>query len=172
MSQTNKLSEETYETLLNYNIIETEEDDNIYLITEDEVIQNLENKIDNLNETVVTIEEKVNEMATTILQVSAVKRIQSGIVPYGRTSDGYENFQLQSNYPRAFYHIIGLEDVENIDKCVVNISPYQSTNSTAYQYFGILVDNNTLKAYISGSSASSTSSTNSTAYRWEVIEYN
>lgn len=107
-----------------------------------------------------------------VIEVGAVKSVQSGIVAHGVSSTKYETKTFMLNKSYIYYHEISISTVSNINKCQVKITPFHYNDAGNNQlYIGALTSTNKLRVYYLADTTEGKSFYNERAYRWEVTEF-
>lgn len=112
--------------------------------------------------------EGLNTNLSGTLTASAVKKVQSGIIPSQTKTSNYETFMSYMNNKYTFYIDVPIEAVSDIYKCHVEIQEYDYSGSQGR--YGVLTSTTNLRIYTHGDSNTDEKTINS-AYRWEVTEY-
>ena len=98
------------------------------------------------------------------LSFGAVKSIQSGILNADTATSKYEEFRVANTGSRAYYVDVTINEVTDINKCFIH------TNTTALA-IPKLINNTTLRIYVSGGNGDYTNYFSSSAINWQVIEF-
>lgn len=124
----------------------------------------------NLDVAMQSTSEEILEKLEQGVTASAVKKVQSGIIPSWTTKlTECEEMYLHSNYRYAYYIDVAIEEVSDISKCHVEVQWYDYAGNGSR--FGVLTSTTNLRLYLSAALSMEDEYGVNVGYRWEVTEY-
>ena len=132
-------------------------------------ISTLTTNVSTVKTDVSTVKSNVSTLSTTVNSIpkGAVKSVQRGVIPAGRSVTTYEELSVLSGQPRAYYIDVTINAVSNINKCFV----YANVATDGSVGIPKLLNATTLRLYINGGNGDYTSYLNFSAISWQVVEF-